>query len=126
MGVFFANTGFSKIQIRCSVHIGMGVRSIMRVVIRNVFRAPACPLKLSSVASVLLLGQVVGAHGPSCLRVLRHVMRRAVCGAAAALARVGAAEMAAPAQREGLLAALQGLPPGLLAARGRMLESAGR
>ena len=72
----------------------MGVRSIMRVLIRDVFRAPACHLRSPLQLIIrrirrtgILIGSSRRGHGPSCVRVLRHAMRRAVCRAAVALAR---------------------------------------
>ena len=66
----------------------------MRVLIRDVFRAPACHLRSPLQLTIrrihrtgILIGSNRRGHGPSCVRVLRHTMRRAVCRAAVALAR---------------------------------------
>ena len=66
----------------------------MRVLIRDVFRAPACHLRSPLQFIIrrirrtgILIGSSRQGHGPSCVRVLRHAMRRAVCRAAVALAR---------------------------------------
>ena len=93
--MFFSQTPDSaNFQISRSVYTGMGVRSIMRVLIRDVFRAPACHLRSPLQLIIrrirrtgILIGSSRRGHGPSCVRVLRHAMRRAVCRAAVALAR---------------------------------------